>query len=39
MADLFPASLDQMIDLHNPLATLAIGLLWDSIEANITPVK
>ena len=35
--DFFHARLDQMIDLHHPLAVLANRLPWPQIEAALAP--
>ncbi|TXI22898.1 MAG: hypothetical protein E6Q61_08140 [Nitrosomonas sp.] len=35
--DFFRARLDQMIDLHHPLAVLANRLPWPDIEAALAP--
>ena len=35
--DFFRARLDQMIDLHHPLAVLANRLPWPAIEAALAP--
>lgn len=36
-SDFFRARIDQMIDLHHPLAVLAQRLPWDALEAALAP--